>query len=83
MEPFSTLIHFRCRAAGHQQARLMYDPDHPGSPITFHDGQWAYCLDGAKDGHKWERIVPLPITDLRRNAVEHDHAAESSSRVRR
>jgi hypothetical protein len=83
MEPFSTLIHFRCRATEHQQPRLIYDPDHPGSPITFHDGQWAYCLDGAADGHVWESIAPAPLTALRRNTSEHDHASESGGRLRR
>jgi hypothetical protein len=83
MEPFTTLIHFRCRAADHQQAHLIYDPAHPGSPITFHDGQWAYCVDGAADGHLWENIAPVPLSALRRNTMEHDHRAEPMSRVRR
>lgn len=45
------LIYFRCRNSEHQLAK---EPGtQPGSPITWHEGRWAYCPVGAADEHDW------------------------------
>ena len=62
------LIHFVCRAKTHQAVRTKKTPD--GSPITFHDGHWAYCPAGLATGHQWEAIPPTTREALRRLHVK-------------
>ena len=62
------LIHFLCRAKSHQDVRTK-KPE-PGSPITFHDGHWAYCPAGLATGHQWEAIRPTSREALRRQHVK-------------
>lgn len=33
--------------------------------ITIVEGTWAYCGCGAAVGHKWQRIPPTEIAELR------------------
>jgi hypothetical protein len=61
------LIHFRCRAASHQNVSTR--DSQPGSPITFHDGHWAYCPAGRAAGCQWEAVAPISLEDLRRQLV--------------
>jgi hypothetical protein len=72
--PASLLIHFRCRAASHQD--VWTGDSQPGSPITFHDGHWAYCPAGRAAGCEWEAVPPISLEDLRRHLVME--AAETS-----
>ncbi len=59
------LIYFRCREAAHQLGVAAPTTDRPGSPITWHDGNWAYCPLGASGGHVWEPVAPpLSRTEL-------------------
>jgi len=47
------LIYFRCRNSDHQLAAAAPNDAQPGSPITWHEGRWAYCPRGLADGHDW------------------------------
>lgn len=61
----SGLIHWRCDAAGHQQAPAGRTAD----TLTVHDGLWAYCpRDVAADGHAWISTGGVQIELLRRGA---------------
>ena len=62
------LIHFLCRAKSHQH--LPNKKPEAGSPITFHDGHWAYCPAGLATGHQWEAITPTSREALRRQHVK-------------
>jgi hypothetical protein len=64
VEKFNSLIHFRCRMPGHQQLAI-FDGEHLPSPITFHDGHWAYCPAGATSGHEWTKIAPAALDEAR------------------
>jgi hypothetical protein len=58
------LVRHVCRASAHLDAsRNARVAD--GSPVTIHDGGWAYCPAGAQSDHKWEAIDPVTLTDLR------------------
>jgi hypothetical protein len=53
---------------------------HPGPyTLTVHDGEWAYCPDGAEDDHDWEPIQPVGlevvIRSVRAAAVQAPEAA--------
>ena len=38
-----------------------------GSPLTIHEGVWAYCRQGADaPGHEWSTTDGLPITEAMR-----------------
>jgi hypothetical protein len=63
----SLLIHFRCRAASHQD--VWAKDSQPGSPLTFHDGHWAYCPAGRAAGCQWEAVTPISLEDVRRHLV--------------
>jgi len=60
----SNLVRHVCRARAHldagRNARVA-----EGSPVTIHEGVWAYCPAGARSGHEWEAIEPVTLTDLR------------------
>ena len=61
----SGLIHWRCDAAGHQQAPNGRTAD----TLTVHDGQWAYCpRDVAASGHVWTATNGVLIEMLRRSS---------------
>ena len=65
----TALIHFRCTAKNHQDDQIKHAQ--PGSPVTFKDGQWAYCPAGLAEGHEWNAVVPAPLETLRRqNAID-------------
>lgn len=68
------LIHFRCRTASHQN--VLTSDSQPGSPITFHDGHWAYCPTGRAAGCQWEAVALISLEDLRRQHVMEE--AETS-----
>ena len=36
-----------------------------GSPVTIHDGAWAYCPAGARTEHEWEPIEAVTLTNLK------------------
>ena len=61
----SGLIHWRCDAAGHQQA-----PDgRTADTLTVHDGKWAYCPgDVAAKDHVWTATGGVQIEMLRRGS---------------
>lgn len=35
------------------------------SPVTIHDGVWAFCPAGAQSEHVWEAIEPVTLANLR------------------
>jgi hypothetical protein len=51
-----------------------------GSPVTIHDGAWAYCPAGARADHGWEPIEPVTLTDLKLVGVRLREAAPEDSR---
>jgi len=58
------LVRHICRAKAHLDMRR--DPRlTEGSPVTIHDGGWAYCPAGARSEHQWEAIEPVSLADLR------------------
>jgi hypothetical protein len=36
-----------------------------GSPVTIHNGAWAYCPAGARTEHEWDAIEPVTLTNLK------------------
>lgn len=66
----SALFEFICRASVH---RISVERSRTelasASPITVHDGKWAYCSAGATEGHDWRRIAPASLADLKRAEV--------------
>ena len=65
----SGLIHWRCDAAGHQQAPAGRTAD----TLTVHDGRWAYCpKDVAATGHQWKETGGVRIELLRRASPQID-----------
>lgn len=60
-------IYFRCRAMAHQlSAKSGATAAQPSSPITWHEGRWAYCPSGAADGHDWTELASgLSVADLK------------------
>jgi hypothetical protein len=62
------LIHFLCRAKSHQDRRTK--KAQTGSPVTFHEGQWAYCPAGVATSHEWEATTPTSREALRRRHLK-------------
>ena len=63
------LIYFRCRNSDHQLAAAPSDAQ-PGSPITWHEGRWAYCPLGLADGHDWlELKTGFSVAEVRTRSV--------------
>jgi len=60
----SNLVRFVCRAKGHVDATPDATVD-VGSPVTIHDGAWAYCPAGARSEHEWEEIEAVSLTELK------------------
>ena len=59
----SNLVEYVCRAKVHVDAARSSVT--PASPVTIHEGAWAYCPAGARDEHEWEAISPVSLTDLK------------------
>jgi hypothetical protein len=64
----TNLVRYACRAKAHVAASRSAD-DAAGSPVTIHEGAWAYCPGGAHTDHEWEPIEPVTLTDLKLVAV--------------
>ena len=60
-------MRFVCRAKVHVSASS--SGTLAGSPVTIHDGAWAYCPAGARTEHEWEAIEPVTLSDLKLIAV--------------
>jgi hypothetical protein len=60
----SNLVRFVCRTRVHVDASRTLTED-VGSPVTIHDGAWAYCPGGAHTEHEWKAIEPVTLADLR------------------
>ncbi len=60
----SNLVRFVCRAKMHVDASRNATVA-VGSPVTIHDGAWAYCSAGARTEHVWEAIEPVTLTNLK------------------
>lgn len=64
------LIFYVCRTADHQQPVLADRDDMSTSPVTFHEGEWAFCPCGASSGHAWEQVSGTPIHEIRVRLAE-------------
>jgi hypothetical protein len=60
----SNLVRFVCRSRVHIDATRNATVA-AGSPVTVHEGAWAYCTAGARTEHVWEAIEPVTLTDLK------------------
>lgn len=58
------LVRHVCRAKAHLEVSRN-GREAEGSPVTIHDGGWAYCPAGARSEHQWEAIEPVSVADLR------------------
>jgi hypothetical protein len=58
----SNLVEYVCRAKVHVAAS---GPAVSASPVTIHEGAWAYCPAGAREAHQWEAIEPVSLTYLK------------------
>ena len=58
----SNLVEYVCRAKVHVDASRS---SVPASPVTIHEGAWAYCPAGEREAHEWEAIEPVSLTDLK------------------
>jgi hypothetical protein len=55
------VIHFRCVAAKHQDAKAG-----TSDTLTIHEGKWAYCpYDIRADGHQWEATGGISVNEVR------------------
>ena len=60
----SNLVQFICRAKVHVDASRNATVA-VGSPVTIHEGGWAYCPAGSRNDHMWEAIEPVTLSDLK------------------
>jgi hypothetical protein len=60
----TNLVRYVCRAKVHVDGSRDAT-EAVGSPVTIHDGAWAYCPGGAGTEHLWEAIEPVTLADLR------------------
>lgn len=60
----SNLVRFVCRAKVHVDASRKATVA-VGSPVTIHEGAWAYCPAGARAEHDWDAIEPVTLSDLK------------------
>jgi hypothetical protein len=60
----SDLVRYVCRARVHVDASRN-GAVAAGSPVTVHEGVWAYCPAGARAEHAWEAIEPVTLTGLK------------------
>jgi hypothetical protein len=58
------LVRYACRAKAHLEASR-HGGEAAGSPVTIHEGAWAYCPAGAHAEHEWEPIEPVTLADLK------------------
>jgi hypothetical protein len=72
----AALIHYRCTAAPHQRPTVI-DLRAPTSPVTFHNGKWAYCPLGFHDGHEWTGITPSTLDEVKQGLRSEVAASES------
>ena len=72
----SNLVRFVCRAKMHVDASRNATVA-VGSPVTIHDGAWAYC-DGAgsDDAHRWSATGGVPLESLVRWTAPNGAPAE-------
>jgi hypothetical protein len=59
------LIRYVCRNTEHQHTRSELT-----SPVTLHEGEWAFCPAGFVGEHTWERIEGATLDALRRRSSE-------------
>ena len=60
----SNLVRFVCRSKVHVEASRTTTVA-VTSPVTIHNGAWAYCAAGARTEHEWEAIEPVALSDLK------------------
>jgi len=60
----TNLVRFVCRAKVHVNGGRSATTA-LGSPVTIHDGAWAYCAAGSRAEHEWEAIEPVSLTELK------------------
>jgi len=70
----AALIQYRCMAPAHQRPA---DPGAPTSPVTYHDGKWAYCPLGNHEGHSWAAIEPASLDEIKQGLRSEARASES------
>lgn len=70
-----SLIHFVCHTADHQQ---IGDKTVPGSPVTCHNGHWAFCPAGVPDDHNWAQVVPASLEIIRRSRALRETTPEET-----
>ncbi|MEK6206004.1 MAG: hypothetical protein AABM32_00010 [Chloroflexota bacterium] len=58
------LVRYVCRAKAHVDASRNATVA-AGSPVTVHEGEWAYCAAGAHTEHVWEEIELVTLTNLK------------------
>jgi hypothetical protein len=74
------LVRFVCRSSVHSEASRN-PTEAVRSPVTIHEGAWAYCPGGAGVEHEWEAIEPVTLADLRLvEVVRPREAAPEDSR---
>jgi hypothetical protein len=74
------LVRFVCRSSAHNEASRN-QTEAVRSPVTIHEGAWAYCPGGAQTEHEWEAIEPVSLADLRLvEAVRPREAAPEDAR---
>jgi hypothetical protein len=74
------LVRYVCRAQAHLAASRNATVA-LGSPVTIHEGAWAYCPAGSRIEHMWEAIEPVTLADLKLIEVMHPReAAHEDSR---
>jgi hypothetical protein len=75
----SNLVRYVCRAKIHVDASRNATVA-AGSPVTVHEGEWAYCPAGAQAQHAWEPIEPVTLANLKlvELARPHEIAQEDS-----
>lgn len=58
------LVRYICRAQAHLAASRNASVA-VGSPVTIHEGAWAYCPAGSRIEHEWQAIEPVSLADLK------------------
>ncbi len=77
----SDLVRYVCRAKVHIDASRSATVL-AGSPVTVHEGAWAYCAAGARTEHEWEAIEPVTLANLKLIEVTRRHeGAQEDSRT--
>jgi hypothetical protein len=76
----SNLVSYVCRSSVHVRASRA-PAVAATSPVTVHEGEWAYCPAGASTEHEWEAIEPVNITELKVvGLLRHREVAPEDSR---